>query len=396
MEALFLKLVNFGLTASFLVLALIVGAVTFLTDPIGEASVEKMYVVYNYRWVHLDQKFQWRPILKMLDKIEKNAQVLDLNPEDLLDDHRTSCISVIGPEERRDYILSADDSMLWEKGGSKVYSLENFGTLTEYMCRVCGTVPNGSTGRAAFASIGEPYLWASQLTKGDLSQMTVRRRPGVDGAELTSGRVSLDNADGLLKRLNALPETAFVPQSLEPGTLQQVLQRHLPADDWIVELGDRSNDLTALLRRYGGSTELVLMPLLAPHDWGDDPITEGVTLWRVGDAALGKYLDHLKIKGTYSSSIVGEGYTWRDPIVFSKDRCHMRIYIPDNWIYEQVEQAQGDENFGIRCRPGTESTGWLYFSFWPNGFPETLRSPMSLIWAGLQTSRTPMARAILS
>ena len=353
------------------VLALIAGAAAFLTDPVGEGSVEKMYVVYNHGWVTLSQKAQWRPILKMLDKIEKNAQVLDLNPEDLAEDHRTSWISVIGPEETRDYIISADDSMLWERNGSKVYSLEKNGDLTEYMCRISGAAPNGSTGRTAFASIEEPYLWASQLEKGDLSRMTVRCRPETDGF---IGRVSLDNADGLLKRLNALPETAFVSLPLEPGTLQQDLQRRLPSDGWIVELGDRSNGLTALLRRYGGITELVLMTL-DYNDWSLDPITEGAALWRVDDAALGNYLDHLKIKGAFASTVVGNGYNWHAPIEFTRGRYHMEISIPDTWIYELVEQPQGDENFGIRCRPGTESSGWLYFSFWPNGFPEALHSP---------------------
>lgn len=38
------------------------------------------------------------------------------------------------------------------------------------------------------------------------------------------------------------------------------------------------------------------------------------------------------------------------------------------WVYEKVDLTSDTGSFGVRCRPETEDSGWLYLSFWPNGY----------------------------
>ena len=43
----------------------------------------------------------------------------------------------------------------------------------------------------------------------------------------------------------------------------------------------------------------------------------------------------------------------------------MSLRLIEGW---EVEKVENPTNFGIRCRPADVTEGWLYFSFWPEGY----------------------------
>ena len=52
-------------------------------------------------------------------------------------------------------------------------------------------------------------------------------------------------------------------------------------------------------------------------------------------------------------------------IKFSKDKFTLELSLITDWVYEEVNDST---NSGIRCRPNEVEEGWIYFSFWPDGY----------------------------
>lgn len=77
---------------------------------------------------------------------------------------------------------------------------------------------------------------------------------------------------------------------------------------------------------------------------------------------------------------VGGEYTWQMPVLFQYGDFSLKLNLIDSWVYEQVPYtAQG--HTGIRCRPRDVNSGWIYFSYWPDGYaPEETDRFFQEIW----------------
>ena len=75
-----------------------------------------------------------------------------------------------------------------------------------------------------------------------------------------------------------------------------------------------------------------------------------------------KLLDFL---GQWTPEYIGSEYEWTDAIVFDLGSGWASIRVIQGWEYETVK---GSEDHGIRCRPQEVDEGWIYYSFWPEGY----------------------------
>ena len=50
---------------------------------------------------------------------------------------------------------------------------------------------------------------------------------------------------------------------------------------------------------------------------------------------------------------------------FTNDDFTLKLRLIEDWESERVADAS---HSGIRCRPEGITDGWIYFSFWPNGY----------------------------
>lgn len=73
------------------------------------------------------------------------------------------------------------------------------------------------------------------------------------------------------------------------------------------------------------------------------------------------FTEHIPVITYY----VGAEYDWQDTIPIYTEAFKLDLRLPEGWIYETVTES---DNSGIRCRPETENSGWIYFSFWPDGY----------------------------
>jgi len=62
---------------------------------------------------------------------------------------------------------------------------------------------------------------------------------------------------------------------------------------------------------------------------------------------------------------VGAEYAWQNALDFTSGSFSMDLRLIDGWEYEYVTNTA---NSGIRCRPAGITDGWIYFSYWPQGF----------------------------
>ena len=129
---------------------------------------------------------------------------------------------------------------------------------------------------------------------------------------------------------------------------------------------DDVNQLGVAIRLRKGYVEMILTEdldnvLERTHGYLKTP----APIWRIENTDMRTFLESIRKNPPVINYSVGAEYEWQDPVEFSKDGFTLKLRLIEDWIIEQVSDGS---NSGIRCRPEGVTEGWIYFSFWPNGY----------------------------
>ena len=93
---------------------------------------------------------------------------------------------------------------------------------------------------------------------------------------------------------------------------------------------------------------------------------ENAWQWRIQDEKLDAFLEGFWKEPPVIFYTVGAEYDWQTPVKFRYEDFSLNLNLIEGWVYEEV--PFNGESTGVRCRPGDERAGWLYFSYWPEGY----------------------------
>ena len=88
--------------------------------------------------------------------------------------------------------------------------------------------------------------------------------------------------------------------------------------------------------------------------------------FHISDQKLNAFLESLCDPNRIEQTIITYGGS--DPIQFTCMYANMEVLPLLNWEYEIVGYTDDNTPFGIRGRPKYCEEGWVFLSFWPNGF----------------------------
>ena len=197
---------------------------------------------------------------------------------------------------------------------------------------------NGSTATAAFAGLPD------QVQEGSVCIYDGHSRPGCfDLRE--------DEVQELTEILASLPDSAC-SAGYEETDYQVMVNLVLADENQLLQL--RYHDNVADLCRVDTQS-------------GEWVTQEGSTM-RIRSSTLNAFLEPL------CDATRRESYVQMDsvdaPLEVSHGDGSIRVQPLVNWEYEIVEYTDDATPFGIRCRPEYAESGWLFISYWPDGYTD--------------------------
>jgi hypothetical protein len=187
----------------------------------------------------------------------------------------------------------------------------------------------------------------------------------VSSVSTTNGILPTDVLQKFINVLNQLPQDAFSGGSLTQSDYRWFLQEQIEGT-CAISVVDNVNKMAVAVRLYKGYVEMILTEdldnaLERTHGYLKTP----APIWRIENADLRTFLESIRKNPPVINYSVGAEYEWQDPVEFTKDGFTLKLRLIEDWIIEQVSDGS---NSGIRCRPEDVTEGWIYFSFWPNGY----------------------------
>lgn len=306
----------------------IVLSVCFLTDPIRVSEVTGISL-RGRRLVSLTDA-QTDTMLSILRELEGTPEQIPQT-----DGFDVITIDIQSPQGSRLVNTLPDCACVWEEGGTAACRVTNPAPLRNYLEQLTQGVENRQTRGEPFAVPGEPWVWTKKVTSGAVK--TAKAAVWREGY-YSNRAISQDTLERLLTLLNQLPREVFTGSEGAAGDKGCSLT-----------LQDGVNNLAVVLRYAGGSMELMY----------------GARVWGIQNEALGAFLEDFCDHSAGIQYTVGGRWDWQTPLEFGYGDFSMRLRLVEGWEYEEVPYAQGST--GIRCRPAGQ-TGWLYFSYWPEGY----------------------------
>lgn len=240
--------------------------------------------------------------------------------------------------------------------------------LLAFLERWTADVSGGTVTGAPFATAEEPWKWTAGISMDAVeeAEVYVKRAVLTSGntySQVTStGYFTRERFTELIQILNVIPESAFSKGEIQEGNSFSDLYRDVGAEGMSVAVIDGANGLAVTIRCRLGELEMALCPDMEKVRGGYLMDTQ---IWKIRDENLMCFLEELFESPPVTTHFAGSAYEWTDEIEYGFIGGKMCLRIIRDWEYEIVEDA---EHFGIRCRPQAEDQGWIYFSFWPEGF----------------------------
>ena len=275
------------------------------------------------------------------------------------------------------YETTPDFGVLWEydQEPTHFYTLEQGSWLTEMAQTMTEGIRNLPTSGEPFADKNSPWDWTSQVTENSISSAEANvvweytATAGGSSQSMTFGALNQELLEQLLDILHEIPQSAFSPSDEDVSSWSGTdLRRTLTEPGSTLALFDGVNNLCAVIRSTSQGLRFALCDDLARIDDPMEPLLETVTYWNLEDSALSSYMQALMGDATLITYAIGGEYRWQDPIYFEEGALSLVLELPDDWTYEVESYTPQAESYGVRCRPEAVSEGWIYFSFWPEGY----------------------------
>ena len=269
--------------------------------------------------------------------------------------------------------FAPNHGLIWCEGSDEGYLLSDPEPLRNFMEQLTEGVINRETSGAAFATAQEPWNWAANISADAVVSakayvcLEAEQADNVQYSSSTNGIISQQTLDALLSILNAVPADAFsADKSMRnQNFLDYFSGFQKPGCSFAVL--DNVNNLAASIHCVDGKVKLLLT---GQTEQFDDRMAEYLTdaqLWIIDDPALQDFMQQFQQDPTVIYYTVGAQYTWQGPLEFQHEDFSLNLWLIEGWEYETVPYSDAGHT-GIRCRPPEVTEGWLYFSYWPDGY----------------------------
>ena len=288
------------------------------------------------------------------------------------DGFNTTWITVNYELGKKNLFFSKDFDLVWEVGSTEAFRIPDPGLIRQFFEFVTDGVRNRETSGEPFATVDSPWDWCAAVNSDVISNAEVYVCLDVTSSGNsvnitgTNGYLPSDSLQRLIPILNRIPHEAFTKTDKYTSDYGRFVHGDQLEGSCSVSLIDEVNEMAVVIRACKGSVEMILTGELEKaqpnnHDYLSSP----TVIWTVKDPALRTYLDDVRENTPIINYSVGAEYEWHSPIEFSKGKFNLSLYLIEDWIYEDVNNST---NSGIRCRPKDVEEGWIYFSFWPDGY----------------------------
>ena len=288
------------------------------------------------------------------------------------DGFNTTWITVNYELGKKNLFFSRDFDLVWEVGSTEAFRIPDPELIRQFFEFVTDGVRNRETSGEPFATVDSPWDWCAAVNSDVISNAEVYVCLDVTSSGNsvnitgTNGYLPSDSLQRLIPILNRIPHEAFTKTDKYTSDYGRFVHGDQLEGSCSVSLIDGVNEMAVVIRVYKGSVEMILTGELEKaqpnnHDYLSSP----TVIWTVKDPALRTYLDDVRENTPIINYSVGAEYEWHSPIEFSKGKFNLSLYLIEDWIYEDVNNST---NSGIRCRPKDVEEGWIYFSFWPDGY----------------------------
>ena len=353
------------------VIVIIVVAVCFLTDPeshtlanimdIQSDEIEQILLWSRTSRADFETEEKIKEFLDFLDTLEYDPTPAASEPiEGELDENNWSYQTIdIYYKDRTEYILfNYDYSLVWTRDAdgknSLPYRMKDPQRLLNYLNDYVTPVNNRETYAEPFAAWDQPAKWLRGIS------LDAIRAVSADNGYLNIARTS-----ELTSILNSIPETAVGSQRFVEDFTFDYRFQSMP----YILLRDDSNNLTGILTYFDDFIEL---SLVGSSDYGMYPWKEtqhSGYICTIDSDALRSFFKELTEDPPNLLASSASGYIFNEKLeVVSDGDFTMSFHTLENWDYEIIRPEDGEDFFGVRCKPKKEEDGWITFSWWGDGF----------------------------
>ena len=283
----------------------------------------------------------------------------------------TSWVTVNYELGEKNLFFSENYDLVWEPGSSEAFRIPDPEPFRLFFESVTDGVRNKETSGEPFATVDAPWDWCAGVTVDAISDadvyvcLDVTSNGGSTYVSGTNGVLPADRLSQFLGVLNQVPKDAFSDSGRAEKTFRWFAHEQTEGSASISVI-DGVNQLAVAIRIREGYLEMIMTEELdKAQDMTSAYLDPAAKIWTIQDPALRNFMEKIAENPTVINYSVGAEYDWQGPIEFSKGKFNLELYLIENWIYEEVKNST---NSGIRCRPKDEDEGWIYFSFWPDGY----------------------------
>lgn len=270
--------------------------------------------------------------------------------------------------------FSRDYSLIWEDGSESAYVIADPEPLRTFLTQLTDGVRNRETSGTPFAGDEDAWKWMSGVTVDAISSaraevcLEYTRTDFSAHSSSTSGTLNRQTLALLLAILNEIPQDALsAGKPIRDDSFRNAVESN-DEEGCGISLLDGVNGLAVGIHWTKDETFILLTSETEQYSARrlEAATMENAWQWRIQDEKLDAFLEGFWKEPPVIFYTVGAEYNWQTPVKFRYEDFSLNLNLIEGWVYEEV--PFNGESAGVRCRPGDEMTGWLYFSYWPEGY----------------------------
>lgn len=270
--------------------------------------------------------------------------------------------------------FSRDYSLIWEDGSESAYVIADPEPLRTFLTQLTDGVRNRETSGTPFAGDEDAWKWMSGVTVDAISSARAEVCLEYTWTDFsahsssTSGTLNRQTLARLLAILNEIPQDALsAGKPIRDDSFRNAVESN-DEEGCGISLLDGVNGLAVGIHWTKDETFILLTSETEQYSARrlEAATMENAWQWRIQDEKLDAFLEGFWKEPPVIFYTVGAEYNWQTPVKFRYEDFSLNLNLIEGWVYEEV--PFDGESTGVRCRPGDERAGWLYFSYWPEGY----------------------------
>ena len=305
----------------------------------------------------LESEDAWNAVKEFMNSLSKEVTPAENPGDDIL--HSDITMKFFPSENQLTLCFTQDCQYIFLKDGDtiqEVYHLNKPELAEDFFAFWTGLVINQQVSGSPCWKENAPWVWAERLSADSIRNAYFPQ---------PFHPMFQRQLDQLIPHVNSLTKKDFSPmepvKTASSGMIPTASYHH-----FCVFLCDQVNSIAAAFVYKDGETELWVSEELSGIQ--DDPDYEATfSRWKIQDEELSKCLIQLNRHCPPLGLFAGWSHEWNQ-LEMENQNHGITLQVIDGWETETVPCSDAKTPWGIRCRPADETEGWLFFSFWPQGY----------------------------